>query len=114
MPRKKAEEVVDGIYLDPVPITLGDEVKIKYKGLLADSAANKVYLHAGFGHGAWDKILDLPMKKTKDGGWSVTVQVDESADFHFCFHDDAQNWDNNNGRNWTYQVHGREQETPLV
>jgi hypothetical protein len=111
MPRKKAEEeVVDGIFLEPVPITLGEELKIKYKGVLADSPADKVYLHAGFGNEIWEKVLDVPMKKTKDGGWSVTIQVDEPSSFHFCFRDDAQNWDNNNGRNWTYQVHGKEEE----
>jgi hypothetical protein len=108
MPRKKLEEVVDGIYLEPVPITLGDELKIKYKGTLAESPAGKIYLHAGFGEEKWEKILDVPMKKTRDGGWSVTVQVDEPSSFNFCFRDEAQNWDNNQGKNWSYQVHGRE------
>lgn len=109
MPRKKIEEVVDGIYLEPVPITLGEEVKIKYKGLLADSGANKVYLHAGYGPGEWDKVIDVPMKKTRDGGWSITIQVGEPTHFNFCFRDDAQNWDNNQGKNWTYQVHTGDQ-----
>ena len=69
MPRKKLEEMVDGIYMEPVPITLGEELKIKYKGLLAETGANKVYLHAGYGAEGWDKVMDLPMKKTRDGGW---------------------------------------------
>jgi hypothetical protein len=105
MARKKLEEVVDGIYLEPVPITLGEEVKIKYKGLLVNSGAGKIYLHAGYGPEQWDNVIDLPMKKTRDGGWSVSLQVDEPSSFNFCFRDEAQNWDNNNGQNWTYQVH---------
>jgi hypothetical protein len=105
MPRKKLDEMVDGIYLEPVPITLGEELKIKYKGLLAESGAGKVFLHAGYGSEEWQKIMDLPMKKTRDGGWSVTVQVEEPSSFNFCFRDDALNWDNNQGRNWSYQVH---------
>lgn len=105
MPRKKIEETVDGIYLEPVPITLGEEVKIKYKGLLVNAGAGKVYLHAGYGSGEWEKVMELPMKKTKDGGWSITLQVEEPSSFNFCFRDDAQNWDNNQGRNWSYQVH---------
>lgn len=108
MPSKKLEEVVDGIYLEPVPITLGDELKIKYKGTLAESATGKIYLHAGFGSGEWEKILDVPMKKTRDGGWSVTIPVDEPSNFNFCFRDEDQNWDNNQGKNWSYQVHCRE------
>ena len=103
--KKKATEVVDGIYLDPVPITLGEEVKIKYKGLLASSGADKVYLHAGYGNDQWDNVMDIPMRKTRDGGWSVSVQVSEPSSFNFCFRDNSQNWDNNYGRNWTYQVH---------
>jgi len=105
MPKKMVEEVADGIFLEPTPITLGDEVKIKYKGLLAESAAAKVYLHAGYGHGAWEKVTDIPMKKGRDGAWSAKIQISEPSSFNFCFRDNAQNWDNNNGRNWSYQVH---------
>lgn len=103
--KKKTEEVVDSIFLDPVPITLGDEVKIKYKGHLAASGADKIFLHAGYGNEQWGNVMDIPMKKTRDGGWSISVQVSEPANFNFCFRDSAQNWDNNNGRNWSYQVH---------
>lgn len=110
MPRKKLEEVVDGIYMEPVPITLGEEVKIKYKGLLAEAQAGKVYIHAGYGPN-WEKQFDLPMKKGRDGSWSVSLSVDEPSDFNFCFHDDAQNWDNNSGRNWSYQVHVGDSDT---
>lgn len=108
MPRKNVTEMVDGIYLEPVPITLGEELKIKYKGLLADTGASKVYLHAGYGHGTWDKVMDVPMRKTRDGGWSISVQVEEPSSFNFCFRDEAQNWDNNQGRNWSYQIHNGE------
>ena len=103
--KKKVEEVVEGIYLDPVPITLGEEVKIKYKGQLAEKGADKVFLHAGYGNQGWENVMDIPMRKTRDGGWSVTVQVSEPSSFNFCFRDNSQNWDNNNGKNWSYQVH---------
>ena len=105
MPRKKLEEVVDGIYLEPIPITLGDEIKIKYKGLLADNGANEIYLHAGFGENSWEKIVDIAMDKTKDGGWLTKMNIDQSTSFNFCFHDNAGHWDNNYGHNWSYQVH---------
>lgn len=104
MPRKKLEEVADGIFMEPVPITLGDEVRIKYKGLLAKAKAEKVFLHAGYGP-KWEKPVDLQMRKGRDGSWSVTLNIEEPSEFNFCFHDNAQNWDNNFGRNWSYQVH---------
>ena len=111
MPRKKIEEVADGIYMEPVPITLGEEVKIKYKGVLAEAGSNKIYLHVGYGTNEWEKIEDIPMRKTKDGGWSAKVHISEPSSINFCFRDDAENWDNNNGRNWTYQVHNGDNYT---
>lgn len=101
---KKIEEVADGIYMEPVPITLGDDVKIKYKGILA-GGAQKVYLHAGFGYNQWDQVQDIPMRKTRDGGWSATLKVEDASRLNFCFKDNADNWDNNSGRNWSYEIH---------
>ena len=104
MPRRKMAEVAAGIFMDPVPITLGDEVKIKYKGILAEAKAEKVYLHAGYGPD-WGKTVDIPMRKLRDGSWTVSLQIEEPSSFNFCFRDNAQNWDNNYGRNWSFQVH---------
>ena len=102
--KKKLEEVADGIFLEPVPITFGDEVRIKYMGTLA-SMAQKVYLHTGYGYDVWSNVQDVPMRKTRDGGWSATVTVDDSSRFNFCFKDSADNWDNNSGNNWSYEIH---------
>ena len=46
MPRRKLEEVVDGIYMEPVPITVGDEVRLKYKGK-PGGRRRRQYLFAG-------------------------------------------------------------------
>lgn len=106
MPTKKQpEEVVDGIFVEPVPISLGDDVKIKYRGMLVSSGAQKVFLHAGFGFGTWSQVQDIPMRKTRDGGWSTSLKVEDSSCLNFCFKDDADNWDNNAGNNWMYEVH---------
>lgn len=101
---KKMEEVTDGIFMEPVPITLGEEVRLKYKGMLSN-AAGKVYLHTGYGAYEWCDVKDHPMRKTRDGGWTATVKVTGDSRFNFCFHDAAMNWDNNNGHNWSYEIH---------
>lgn len=111
MPQKKMEEVVENIYMEPVPITVGDEIRIKYKGVLTSQGANKIYLHCGYGSGNWERIEDIPMRKTRDGGWSVRLPIIEASSLNFCFRDDAQNWDNNYGRNWTYQIHNGDRIT---
>ncbi len=95
-----------GIAVEPTPITLGDELKIEYRGLLAQSGAEAVYLHYGFGPGDWRFVQEIPMEKDSDGAWMTVVQAGEKGRFSFCFRDNGNNWDNNNGRNWSYEIHG--------
>ena len=95
-----------GIAVEPTPITLGDELKIEYRGLLAQSGAEAVYLHYGFGPGDWRSIQEISMEKGTDGAWTAVVQAGERGRFSFCFRDNANNWDNNSGRNWSYEIHG--------
>ena len=67
MPRRKLEEVVDGIYMEPVPITVGDEVRLKYKGKLATAGVDSIYLRAGYGFEAWQDVQDIKMRKGRTG-----------------------------------------------
>lgn len=95
-----------GIAVKPTPITLGDELKVEYRGLLAQSGAEAVYLHYGFGPGDWRSVNDIPMERSSDGAWAAVIQAGEKGRFSFCFRDNANNWDNNSGRNWSYEIHG--------
>ncbi len=95
-----------GVVVDPVPITAGEEIVVFYNGLLSQSGADTVYLHCGFGDADnWNGVQDLRMAKT---GWGFvkTLKVPNvGTRFNFCFRDPANNWDNNNGKNWSYEVH---------
>ncbi len=94
-----------GIQVDPTPITAGEKVEVKYNGLLARSGAEEVYLHAGFGHNKqWDDVRDLKME-SRGNEWHINFDVATDKRFNFCFRDNAGNWDNNNGKNWSYEVH---------
>ena len=108
MSKSKLQEVVDGIYMDPVPITVGDEVKLKYKGKLATAGANSIYLRAGYGFDQWTDVQDIKMRKGRDGSWSASLVVNDPTRLNFCFHDGADHWDNNSGRNWSYEIHDGE------
>ncbi|MCR4427314.1 MAG: carbohydrate-binding protein [Firmicutes bacterium] len=90
-----------------MPVTAGEKVTVKYNGLLAQSGADAVYLHAGFGQRDWHHVSDLPMTQEKPGVWSTTVSLDpnETSRFNFCFKDRANNWDNNYGLNWSVEIH---------
>jgi hypothetical protein len=95
----------DGVVVDPTPITAGEEITVLYNGLLSKSGADQMYLHVGYGDsGEWRGTADLSMSKT-GWGWVKTLEMPEDSRFKFCFKDSANNWDNNNGVNWSFEIH---------
>lgn len=95
-----------GVVVDPTPITAGQDVVVFYNGLLANSGAQEVYLHCGFGAGnQWNGVQDMRMAKTGYGFVKAITMPESHTQFSFCFRDNAQNWDNNNGNDWIFQVH---------
>ncbi len=94
------------VVVDPTPITAGEKITINYDGLLSKSGAGKVYLHAGVGfRDSWRDITDVEMHPKSDGTWSAQLRVNTNDRFNFCFKDRANNWDNNDGDNWSFEVH---------
>jgi hypothetical protein len=97
-----------GVVLDPTPVTAGEEVAVLYYGLLHKSGADQVYLHAGYGDARnWSDVTDIRMEKT-GWGWVSIVKMPDRRQFNLCFRDSASNWDNNNGINWSIQIHNGE------
>ncbi|MTV48106.1 hypothetical protein GJ688_03805 [Heliobacillus mobilis] len=96
-----------GIKIRPL-LDDGRDVTIVYNGLLAQAGAQTIYLHAGYG-GNWQKVYDHRMEKTSEG-WQCTINM-EQEDLFFCFKDSANNWDNNNGKNWNYRSKGTNNRT---
>ena len=91
-----------GIVLNPsVPLS-GTTVTISYSGILAKNGATSLFAHVGYGN-SWEHAGDFSMKKTENG-FSVDVPVAYAPCLNVCFKDGANNWDNNNGRNYTFDV----------
>ncbi|MCK8824860.1 carbohydrate-binding protein [Fuchsiella alkaliacetigena] len=100
---------LDGVNVNPTPIVAGENVTIEYDGLLTDSGAEEVYLHAGVGEGeTWEDVKTIRMNRTPQGTWKTTVRLNTTDKFNFCFKDSAENWDNNEGYNWSYDIHETE------
>ncbi|ACV64258.1 hypothetical protein Dtox_3542 [Desulfofarcimen acetoxidans DSM 771] len=77
------------------------DVSIFYNGLLTKSGATQVYLHTGT-EDNWNNVYDHRMEPTPYG-FEKTIQI-ESNHLNFCFKDSANNWDNNNGQNWSLSM----------
>lgn len=89
------------ISMEPGTPHKGEETRIEYRGLLAQSGADAVWLHCGFD--GWKDIQDLRMDRTPQG-FACTTRIKGSREMNFCFKDSANNWDNNNGNNWLANV----------
>lgn len=110
MPRKPAKHktqtsvVEEGISITPIPATEGETISITYDGLLAKSGAENVYTHLGYGsNDSWTGIEDIPMSRIPQG-WTCDI-LPKDERLNFCFHDGANNWDNNYGHNWCVTIH---------
>ncbi len=102
-PREVAE-TQSVVEVTPTPITTGERVTIRYRGPLGQHGG-RVYLHYGFGPGPWRQVQDVPMQPTGHGTWEATVYASDGGRLAFCFHDEANRWDNNGGRDWSYEIH---------
>jgi len=95
---------IDGrISVQPLPLSTGRRTKIKYRGLLAQSGAEKVYMHSGYSDN-WYNTRDFEMYPVTTGVWETDFNVEGSDRLNFCFVDNAGNWDNNSGMNWQLEI----------
>lgn len=94
-----------GITVEPTPIIAGQRIEIQYEGLLARAGAKEVYLHSGFGRNdSWQDVSQMKMQR--QGNKFVShISVHDDTRLNFCFRDSADNWDNNNGLNWSFEIH---------
>jgi hypothetical protein len=92
----------NGIVISPAVPAKGETARVVYNGLLAQSGADKVYVHVGFGQ-EWKRPTDYRMNKSADG-FEVQIPVALANTINLCFKDNANNWDNNSGANYSYTV----------
>lgn len=97
-----------GVRISPANPSSQDAVEIVYDGLLPRSGATEVYAHVGF-DSDWKATDDYRMKKTSDG-FETSVSLPQYADtLNVCFKDAANNWDNNSGSNYTFEIEAKKE-----
>jgi len=99
---KKSEYFENGIEISPAIPTAGDNILLKYDGLLLKSGAENVYAHIGF-DSEWNDTYDYMMQRTSDG-FEATIPVSKAKILNISFKDSANNWDNNSGNNYTFPI----------
>lgn len=95
----------NGVLITPNVVVKGDNASVTYKGILSNSGAKSVYMHVGFGDN-WENTKDIKMDKTEEG-FETSLPISDDKPLKMAFKDCANNWDNNGGRNYTFEVQSR-------
>lgn len=94
-----------GVIITPNVVAKGDRACVLYRGILNNSGADAVYMHVGYGD-RWENTSDIRMKKTAQG-FEAGLDVTDDRPLKLAFKDSANHWDNNSGRNYTFEVQSR-------
>lgn len=92
----------DRISMEPGNPRRGQKVSIEYRGLLAQSGADNIWMHCGFD--GWKNATDIPMNQSVQKTFSCDAKIQGKREMNFCFKDSADNWDNNSGNDWTCRI----------
>ena len=92
----------NGVIVTPNVVADGDNLTITYKGLLYNDGAHSVLMHTGYGED-WKDTKDVRMEKTYNG-FEAKLPVKSHEKLNMVFKDCAGNWDNNSGRNYSFEV----------
>lgn len=95
-------ELTKNIFFNTDKLVENSKVKISYIGKLYQDASEKVFIHYGFGMN-WDKVSDIEMNKT-ELGFQAEINLLEGDSFNFCFRNENNVWDNNDGKNYIFTL----------
>lgn len=95
-------ELVKNIFFNTDKIVENSKLKISYVGNLYQNGSEEVFLHYGFGL-QWDEVSDTKMEKT-ELGFQCEIEIKEYESLNLCFRNSNDEWDNNNGENYIFDI----------
>ena len=95
-------ELVKNIFFNTDKLIENTKIKISYTGKFFEEKAEKVFLHYGFGLN-WENVNEIEMTKT-ELGFQAELELPESDCLNFCLRDNNNNWDNNNGQDYSFPI----------
>ena len=95
-------ELTKNIFFNTDKLIENSNVKISYTGKFFQDNSTDVFIHYGFGNN-WDNLNDVKMEKT-DLGFQAELSLGEGETFNFCFRNNNDEWDNNDGQNYIFPL----------
>lgn len=93
-------ELTKNIFFNTDKLIEGSTVKISYTGKFFQDDSEKVFIHYGFDLN-WSNVNDIEMEKT-ELGYQSEIILDGENSFNFCFKNNKNQWDNNDGQNYSF------------
>ena len=101
-------ELVKNIFFNTDKLVENTTVKISYTGKFFQENSEEVFIHYGFGLN-WNNVNDIKMEKT-DLGFQAEVFLGEGETFNFCFKNNNNEWDNNDCKNYIFEIEKKQNE----
>ena len=101
-------ELTKNIFFNTDKLIENTKIKISYTGALFQNDSKKVSIHYGFGIN-WDNVEDIEMQKS-ELGFQAEIELTDGETFNFCFKNQENEWDNNNGENYIFEIEKAETE----
>jgi hypothetical protein len=99
---KSNEYMSKGVTISPAVPESGNNVTIMYDGILSKNGAGHIYAYVGYGN-SWQDNSYYKMDKSATG-FQTNIPVGNSDAMNMCFKDCADNWDNNSGKNYSFDI----------
>ena len=103
-------ELVKNIFFNTDRLTANSTVKISYTGKFFSDGSKDVSIRYGFGNN-WYGQTEETMVKT-DLGFQIEINLIDSETFSFCIKNENDEWDNNDGCNYVFNI--EKPETGLI
>lgn len=95
-------ELTKNIFFNTDKLIENSNVKLSYTGKFFQDDSQEVFIHYGFGNN-WDNLNDIKMEKT-DLGFQAELDLGTGDTFNFCFRNNNDEWDNNDGKNYIFPL----------
>ena len=103
-------ELVKNIFFNTDRLTANSTVKISYTGKFFQDGSTDVSIRYGFGN-SWENQTEAEMVKT-DLGFQIEINLIDRETFNFCIKNEKDEWDNNDGKNYIFNI--ERPETGLI